>query len=321
MIPRTLAVALFAATSLLAQEPAVPATPIAPAAPDLPAAGSPEATALVDKALMKMRAYGRGAFSTVESQDSAMLRGAGLPFGNEDTEVTGGWDRDLQWGEHDGNHFLRANGRMLAKVDGGWRLRGKKLGDGKSAPFTLDADLLFMVLQGLPESARKVVHVDAAEVGGKKVGVLSLQLGDEAATEFAESGAVPGSGGRGFMLLGGPGGMGAPEIEYTAFVALFVDPASGDVLRCSTKVFEKNPMMGNVQIQVAGGGGDGDEDEKDEAEAKEEPAGGAMQWKKGLPVKKPAKDESVTTFRADFKQLGIVEVPALDAAVKAMLRL
>lgn len=320
MNPRTLAVALFAATSLFAQEPAVPVAPVVSPAPDLPVAGSPEATALVDKALMKMRAYGRGAFATVENQDSAMLRGAGLPFGNDDTEVKGGWDRGLLWGEHDGNEFLRANGRMLAKVDGAWRLRGKKLGDGKAAPFTLDADLLFAVLQSLPESARKVVHVEAAEVGGKKVAVLSLQLADEAATEFAESGAVPGSGG-GFMFLGGPGGMGAPEIEFTAFVALFVDPASGDVVRCSTKVFEKNSMMGNVQIQVAGGGGGGD-DEEEEAEAKEEPpAGGAMQWKKGLPVKKPAKDESVTTFRADFKQLGIVEVPALDAAVKAMLRL
>jgi hypothetical protein len=316
------AVALLLAAPLLAQEPAASATPAAPAGPALPAAESPEATALVDKALAKMLAYGRGAFKTTENQDSAMLRNAGLPFGQEDIEVEGGWHRGLLWGDHDGSEFLRANGRMLAKVGSNWQLRGKKLGDGKTAPFTLDPELLFTVLAGLPAEARKVVHVEAGEVATKKVAVLSLHLTAEVASEFAESGALPGGSGGGLMMLGGPAGMGAPDVEHDVYVALFVDAEGGDLLRCTTKVFEKNPMMGNIQIQVQGGGGGDDvEAAEDEKEDTKTAAGDAPQWKKGLPVKKPAKDESVTTFRADFKKLGMAEAPALGDKQKALLRL
>jgi hypothetical protein len=320
------ALALLVATfpfapELLAQEPAATTQPPAAQAPPLPAAESPEATALVDKALAKMLAYGRGTFKTTEQQDSAVLRNAGLPFGNEDIEVEGGWHRGLLWGEHDGSEFLRANGRMLAKVGENWQLRGKKLGDGKVAPFTLDPDLLFTVLAGLPAEARKVVHVEAGEVTGKKVAVLSLHLTNEAASEFAESGAIPGGSGGGLMMLGGPPGMGAPEVEHDVYVALFLDAEGGDLLRCSLQVFEKNPMMGNIQIQVQGGGGDDVDEPEDKKEDAKTNAGDAPQWKKGLPVKKPAKDESVTTFRADFKKLGMAEAPALADKQKALLRL
>jgi hypothetical protein len=313
---RSLAVlALFTASSLFAQDNPPAPTP----APALPAAGSAEAQALVDKALEKMLAYGRGSFATVQSDDNAMMRGAGIPFGNDDTEVEGGWSNNLRWAAHDGSDFLLANGRMLAKVDGKWKLRGKKLGDGKPAPFTLDPDLLFTALKELPAEARKVVNVDSAEVGGKACTVLSLQIEGESGSEFAESGALPGGGGGGFMMFGGGGGMPMPEIEHCVYVALFVDAASGDLLRFSCKAFEENPMFANVQIQVAGGGGD-DEMEEETEEKEEKDAAGPMKWKKGLPVKKPGKTESVTTFRADFKNLGLAEAPPLDDKMKTLLR-
>lgn len=321
MMLRTLTTLALTTVPLLAQAPANPApatpAPAAPAAAALPAAGSPEATALVDKAIAKLQAYGRGAFATRESTDSAMLRGQGLPFGGEDTEVRGGWQRGMVWGESDDKHYVRANGRMVTKIDGKWQLRGKNLEGGKPAPFTLDPELLLTVLADAPAAARKVASVEAGEVGGKKVAMLSLALEGEAAREFVESGAVPGGSGGGFLMLGGPG-MEAPEIEYVVYVALSVDPDSGDLLRFATKVYETNPMMGHVQIQVAGGAGGGDDDGEDD---KVEPADAPLKWKKGLPTKKPSKEQSVTTFRADFQKLGMADAPALDDRAKALLRM
>jgi hypothetical protein len=266
-----------------------------------------------------------------------MLRGAGLPFGNDDIEVTGGWNSGTVWGEHDGNSFVRANGRMLAKVQGDWKLRASKLADGKPAPFTLDPELLFTALANLPADACKVAHVEQAEVGGKPVSVLSLALEKQVASDFAQSGAVPGASGG--LLMFSPPDMEVSENEYTVYVALFVDPDSGDLLRFVSKTYEKDEMMGHVQIQGgAGGDEEGDEDEskekgkeegkekgkekdKNKEKKKDGVDDGAPVWKKGLLQKKPAKDESVTTFKVDFKKLGLAEAPALPEKAKSLLRM
>jgi hypothetical protein len=328
MLHRSLAVAALTAASLLAQEPTKPSADAAakPPAPALPAVGSPEAQALLDQAIAKMKAYGRGAFATTESSDLAMLRAARLPVGPEDVEVRGGWEREVVWADADGKDYVKANGRTVAKAEGGWKLRGDKLPGGQPAPFTLDPDLLFTVLAELPAADRKVAHVEAGEVAGKPVALLSLVIDGDAARDLAESGALPvadGPGGR-MLVFGGMGGMGAPEHDYSVHLALSVDPAGGDVLRFHAKVFDKNPMAGNVQIQIAGGpGGDGDDEDEVVAEEKKTgaAAGDAPQWKKGFQVKKPAKDETVTTYRVDFSKLGLAEPPALDDKAKALLRL
>lgn len=317
MKPRTLLPFLFA-SALFAQEPAKPAAP----APALPAANSPEASKLVEQAIAKMAAYGRGTFKTTEAQDAAMMRNAGMPFGNDDTEVAGGWHREMLWGEHDGHEYVKANGRMLAKLDGAWRLRGTKIGGGKAAPFTLDPQLLFTLLQELPADARQVVHVEAGEAAGKPVTILSLELTGDAATEFVDGGAVPGCGaGGGIMMIRGiGGGMPEPKLDHTVNLALFVD-ASGDLVRFAAKVFEKNPMMANVQFRVARAGANGAE-EVEEAEEKEEAkTDGPVEWKKGFPKRKPAKDESVATFTATFADLGRAETPKLGEREKVLLRL
>jgi len=297
------------------QDPAVP-VPAAAEKP-IPAPGSPEAAQLVDKALEKMLAVGRGAFRTHEEQDNAMMRGAGLPFGNDGTDVDGGWHQDLVWGETGDDKYVRNGGRMVVRSGGAWKLRASKLASGAPAPFTLDPVLLFSVLRELGPDQRKVVHTANADVAGKKAVVLSITLDGDAANDFVDTGAVPPTGGGGFMILGGLGGLGAPEIESTVHLALFVDPENGDVLRFAAKVYEKNPMFGNVQIQVGGG----DDDEEEEEEEEEAPAKDAKpEWKNGLPARKPAKDQSVMTFRADFQKLGLADAPELDAKAKALLR-
>ena len=314
---------LIAATAtilLSAQEPA-PAVP--PAEVAVPAPGSPEAMKLVDKGVEKMLAVGRGAWRSHEDQDSAMMRGAGLPFGNDGTDVDGGWHQDLVWGEKDRDVYVRQGGRMVVKAVGAWKLRASKLASGQPAPFTLDPVLLFTALRDLPAEQRKVVHTAAAEVAGKKVVVLSLTMDGEAAADFVDTGAVPAAGSGGMVIFGGlGGGMGMPQPESTVHLALFVDPENGDVLRFAAKVYEQNPMFGNVQIQVQGAGG-GDEEEEEEEAKKEDAAAAkpaAPEWKNGLPTKKPAKDESVVTFRADFSKLGLADAPALDDKAKALLR-
>lgn len=324
---RTLVVAAVAILPVVAQDPAAP-----PAASAVPAPRSAAATQLVDKGIEKMLAVGRGTWKTHELQDTAMLRGAGLPFGNDGTEVEGGWHGDLLWGEIDGDHYVRNGGRMVAKAGESWKLRASKLASGRAAPFTLDPVLLFSTLRALPADQRLVVHTAEAQVGGKKVVVAGITLEGEYAGDFVDTGAVPEiSGGMGAVIFGGIGGIGGtPEVERTLHLALFVDPDNGDVLRVSAKLYEKNPMFGNIQIQVqgAGGGNDADDDdEKEEKEEKEKKDGAkdkdgkaAAEWKNGLPTRKPAKDESVVTFRADFTKLGLADPPALDEKAKALLR-
>ena len=104
-----------------AQDASAPAAQ--PPAPALPEANSEAARRYVTAALDKLEAFGRGLFATTEGQDQAMLRNAGLPFGPEDVTVDGGWHRNMVWGDADGREYVRANGRMLAKIRGEWRLR------------------------------------------------------------------------------------------------------------------------------------------------------------------------------------------------------
>ncbi|MEO6598134.1 MAG: hypothetical protein ABIP94_25605 [Planctomycetota bacterium] len=284
-----------------------------------PAAKSAEAKALVDRALDKMLAYGRGTFATGENNDLGMMRGRGMPFGDEDIEVDGGWSRDLVWGESDGGHFVRANGRMLAKVGEQWKVRRSRLAEGMPAPFALEPDLLFTVLRGLPDEVRTVVQVEAGEVRSRPVAILSLQLEAEEALEFVDAGVVPEAGG-GFgtpRFLLRLGGRAMPRAEYTVYLALHVDAENADLLRFSAKVIENTKTGGGGMVTVVTSGG-GDEEPEEEVETPAET--GPLQWKKGFPVKKPGKDESVMTFRADFKKLGLAEPPELDDKAKTLLR-
>ena len=315
MLRPLLSFAASAAVFLPAQD--APAAP----APKLPAANSAEARALVDQALEKMQAYGRGTFATTEGHDNAMLRQAGIPIGNQETELSGGWHRELVWGDLDGRQFVSGNGRMLAKVDGAWRLRRDKLAGGMPLKFALDPNYLFTVLQHLPQGARNVAHVEAGRLKDKDVVILSLQIEGDDALELSDSGALPdvaGGMGGGIMMFGGLGGMAEPpRPDVTTFLALFVDPASGDLLRLAAKVYEKSEMMGNIQIAVQGGGAAAGEEEEEKEEAGD--AKGETTWKRGFPKKKPAKDESVLNYRIDFDKLGLAEAPALDDRAKALL--
>jgi hypothetical protein len=301
--------------SLTAQQPAAPPAP-------LPAPGSPAANALIAGALAKMAAYGRGTFVTREVQDYQGMRGNRMPTGMGDTKVEGGWYRDLVWAVDGDNHYVRANGRMLAKVDDGWRLRASKLADGRPAPFTLDPVLLLHVLAELTPAQRDCVHVEAGQIDGKGVTILNCQLEEDAAAEFVQAGVVPApdAGFGGPTMFARMRGTRMPRSTHSVYVSFAISTA-GDLLRCNVKLYEKTPRPAGMVVQVTG---PDDEEEKgkgqQDKDAAEAEAGGPMTWRDGLPQRKPGKDESMTTFTIDFAQLGLAEPPPLDDKAKALLR-
>lgn len=312
---------LASLTALTAQDPAAaPAAAQAPAADPAIAALAADpaaATALFDKGCARMLAVGSGTFRSDEEQDSAIMRGQHFP-GHDQPSVKGGWQGDLLWGETDDDLFVVGNGRMLCKTDGGWKLRGKTLGSGATAPFLFSPAVLFRQLADLPAAQKKIAAVEGGEQSGKKVAILTVTLTDAAAQELALSGALPASGGPMLFALGG-GGM-APEKTYTVDLALSIDPATGDVLRLRAKVYEDNPMLANVRFQVNDGNGpdDGD-DAKEPAGKSDEAKSGAPVIKKGLPERKPGKTESVSYLKVDFKDLDAGKAPAIDDKAKHWL--
>lgn len=253
-----------------------------------------------------------------------MLRNAGLPFGGTDVEISGGWHRHVIWGEADGREYVVANGRMMAKVDGEWRLRRDKLSGGQPVPFTLDPNYLVAVIKRLPNAAKNIVHVQSGKLRGKAMTLLTIKLDQEDALEFADSGAAPGVGG-GFgavMLFGGLGGMEPPRPDLETYMVFYVDAESGDLTRMAIKTYSTNQMMGNIQI--AGRVGGVEEEEVEEEEVEEEEVveeTGEVKWRRGLPRIKLAKDQSVMTFRADFRNLGMAKAPELDEKSQQLLRI
>lgn len=285
-----------------------------PDAPVLPQPGTPAAAALVDTAIAKLRAFGRGRFRSSESHDAAVTRGAGFPDGG-DVVVDGGWHRELIWGEHEQDRFLRRGGRLVVRVEDAWRLRSKKLGSGRDAPFTLDPDLLCTVLQELPATARAVDHVTAERVGDRRAAVLSLTLTEDSGRAFVDSGAVPevGNGiGALFVVIGGPRRE-VPTMPCTVHLALSIDPDNGDLLRFAAKVYAKTGQNGFVQRVGRAGGGD---EAQVEPEVTPEP-----EWRHGLPTRKPERDESVLLYTVEFSKHGLAEPPAIDDVARRLLRL
>lgn len=316
---RPLSSAVLLTSLALAQDATGPAEQRA--APALPQANSVGARRYVADALAKLAAYGRGRFATTEGQDQAMLRNAGLPFGPEDVTVDGGWHRDLVWGDADGREYVRANGRMLAKISGEWRLRRDKLAGGVPAPFTFDPNYLLATLARLPERAMAVTHVESGKLKGCACAILTCKVDGDDALELADSGALPDVGGGfgGVMIMGAMGGLGMepPRPDYETYLAFFVDLERGDLLRFAAKSYQTDEMMGGVAIQIAGGGADL---ELEEEEEEEEVDDGPVTWKRGFPRIKPKKDQSVLTFRVDFKELGLAEAPSLDDELLQLLR-
>ncbi len=296
------------------------AQPQDPQPKPLPAPGSEAATALLLRALATMDALPNGGFVAEHEQDIAMMRGQGLPLGGGSTRVEGGWDQERRWAEIEDDRLVIQGGRMVVETDRGWRLRRTQLDSGQDAPFLLEPRLLFAQLAELPAGDRAVVHVEAATIQQEEAAILTLTLAGETARDLALSGALPTGGMGGLVVMGGVFGGAMPQKSYRVDVALSVAVASGQILRLRAKVYEDDPMLGQIQIQFQGAGDDGardlDTDEEDEEQADNAPPS----FKKGLPVRKPGMTENVTYLRVDFRDLGTAKAPEVDAQGLRWLR-
>lgn len=309
-----LSCSLALSAALLAQQP----TPTAqtPTAPALPEAGSDAANAMLLRACATMTAATSGAFTTDTETDMAMMRGQGLPMGEQKSHLEGGWDQQQRWARTDDDAFVIRGGRMVVETDRGWRLRSGQLTSGAPVPFVLQPRLLFAQLAELPQKARKVVHVEGGKVNERDVAILTLRLTGDEAEDLATSGALPlGGGGGGLFVLGGMFGGQRPKKDYSVDLALFAALDDGQVLRLRAKVYEDDPMLQNVQIRIGGPGGqDGeappdDEDEKEEKTTDPDKA----PIKKGLPDREPGRTETMYYLRADFTDFGKAKAPEIDA--------
>jgi hypothetical protein len=155
------------------------------------------------------------------------------------------------------------------------------------------------------------------------VTILGCELEPDAATEFVQSGVVP-SPDAGF---GGPPmfarmrGARTPRSTHSVYVSFAVS-TQGDLLRCSLALYEKSPRAAGFATVVT----TGPDEQQDEGKGEEKPAaegasGGPTTWRDGLPARKPAKDESLTTLTIDFAELGLAEPPKLDDQAKKLLRM
>ena len=278
---------------------------------ELPAPGSPAATALVDTAIAKMLAVGRGTFRSVQKDDSEGPVQVGAIPGSLDVVVEGGWERDFVWGARDGNRLLRHRGRTVTPVGTSWKLRADSFADDSPYPFVLDPALLFTVLQGLPAEARRGARVERGKVKERDVVVLTLEFEGDAANEIGESGALPpcSSGSSAVFVLRG---MGQPNkvSGRATFVAMAVDPDNGDVLRLGIRRFEKNQVMRAVRV-VRGGNGNAPA-----PEAEPPPP-----WQDGLPTRAPEAGELSVTWIVEFPKLGLTDRPRVEDEARSLLRL
>ena len=281
----------------------------------VPEARSDAATALLMRACATMTAAKSGSFATDIQSDLAMMRGQGFPFGDDSTQVKGGWDQEQRWVTIGDDKAILRGGRMVVETESGWKLRKDQLGSGAPLPFALAPRLLFSQIAELPQTARQVVHVEAGKVQERDVAILTVRLQGDEARELALSGALPATGGPGgFVMIGGMLGGEMPEKKYEVDLALFTALDSGEVLRLRAKVYEEDPMMANVRFAIAAAG-DGEEPapEEDEEEEEKPVERGQEPIKKGLPERKPLKSENMTYLKVDFSEFGTATAPKPDA--------
>lgn len=289
----------------------------APTPAPLPGNHSAAATELLDRALDKMAAFGRGAFVATVEQESEVLKALG--GGGERTEITGGWSQDLSWGAIDEEALRRCGGRVLVKAGKDWKLRTKRLPNGKPLPFLIEPNLLFTVVAELPPSARKVTNVGSGAIAGRKVTILTLVLDEPTSRELVECGVLPPVRGATAGFFFGVGQGDQPQSIWRAHLAFFVDPDNGDLLRLAVRAIETSPF-GNVQIGLqAGGNAEAVKEPEDDLVV--DPTVGAQDYKKGLPIETLGGSEASMLLTVRFADLGLVKAPKLDDRTRQLLRL
>ena len=285
-----------------------------------------EADALLRKACQTMQQQTAITFTTSESQDAAMTRRFRhmMPQSAEPTEVKVRQTPGLIHAEiGDDEEILIAGRRCIARSgDGAWELRKGTTTRGLPLPFLFDPELLFEVLDGLPEAARAVQRSEAAKLGDRNLQLVSLTLEGKEAKNLARSGLLPRMAGGPMLLMGGMGRQMQEGGAMTIDAALWVDPETGLVHKLCLRALSTSAMPGNVQIRMGGPGGEEVEAEaEEETPVQEKDAQGQRIYKAGLPVRAVGKDQSVLEFEVRFSGFGLTKSPELSSEASKLLRL
>lgn len=288
------------------------------------AAPTADPDALLASACAKMADLPGVAFRTIEFQDQAMMRkfAGRMPAGMDDeTEITGTWCNRVTQASinFEEDEVILHSGRMLARADGDWKLRRNALAGGAPAPFVLDPNLLFEILENLPAEELEIRCNDIGKHRGTDVAVLGVTFEGDQAIELSLAGISPGSSsGMGGGIMRRFGGAMPPD-ETTIDMAFYIDPESKLVHRVRIKTYKKSAMMGQIVIQ--GAGMDDDEPEEEVEAVAEFDDDGKRIYKKGLPVRELGDSISLIDFDVTFTDHGKTFSPDLDEAQRALLRL
>ncbi len=268
-------------------------------------------------ALVKMSKLSAIGFRTIEVQDPAFMRNAGIGGGQE-TEVTGATAGGLLTASIEDDHVAFASGRMVAqREDGDWKLRHDCLVDGGQLPFVHDPLRAFAFFADLPERALRVAQVEPGRSKDRDVLVYTVTFTGSDAQDVALAGLLPkASGGPGRFIMMGGGGMRMPPPEVTVDAAFYVDPTTNEILRLHSKTYTKSSMAGGMIVRVAGPGGVAIEQDEEKEEADD---GSPPAIKKGLPERKLGKDLSLTEFDVSYGKHGNAECLALTPRAKSLL--
>ena len=270
-------------------------------------------------ALIKMSKVNALAFRSIEVQDQAFLRNAGIGGGQE-TEVSGTSAKGLLTATIEEDRVAFAAGRMVAQRDEGeWKLRHDCLADGGPLPFVHDPIRTFAFLADLPDAALKVTQVEPGRSKDRDVLVYSVSLTGATAQDVTLAGLLPRASSPGRMLIMGGGRMRTPPPEVTVDFAFYVDPATNEIQRLHSKAYTKSSMPGGMVMRVAGPGGVEIQQGGDEDEATDDK--GTPPIKKGLPQRKLGKDLSLTEFDVSYSKHGSAENLELTARAKTLLGL
>lgn len=291
----------------------------------------PDPSLVLKQGIDRMVKLNSVTFHSIEAQNSVMsrtiARQIGGAMGGGEVDVRGSWSDGILRAtlNDDADEILSYRGRMVARNDDvSWKLRRNRLAAGGTMPFVLDPGRFFEALQALPAAALKIKHHKATTYKDRDVLILGVTLQDEAAQDFALSGALPamssGMGGGMMRMIRAGGGSGAAAAlpELTVDLALYVEPKTGYILKIKSRCYQESESGGNFQIQ--GGGGFGGDDEEEE-KVQEKDKDGKRIYKRGLPVRDLKDNLSRMDFDIILTKHGEAKQLKIDPQAKKLLHI
>jgi hypothetical protein len=239
--------------------------------------------------------------------------------------VRGSWSDGLLWASSsDGKDQVVWRGRrMIGKQgEGAWQLRAGVVGEGAMMPRALEPETFF---QALTSGKLEVIHAQVGQLEDKPIEVVTAHASGDDAYALLWSGLIPDAVTNAYLPLRNltsTGARGRAKQDLDVDLALWLDPATGDVRQLKVRCYTKMISAAGGGLVMPGGApprpGAAPEPELDDEEAAKP---GPLAFEDGLPVRKPRGRDMlmVVSFDVTFQELGTAKPPALDATARELL--